>query len=64
MLSLMLGSGIASRVASGFIADRIGGLWTLMIGSVLQGVALFLYLPAFDLPLEPDHIFLWEAARC
>ena len=44
MLSLMLGSGVVSRVASGFIADRIGGLWTLMIGSVLQGVALFLYL--------------------
>jgi MFS family permease len=44
MLSLMLACGIVSRVASGFIADRIGGLWTLMIGSVLQGVALFLYL--------------------
>jgi MFS family permease len=44
MLSLMLGFGIVSRVASGFIADRIGGLATLLIGSVLQGVALFLYL--------------------
>ena len=44
MLSLMLGSGVVSRVASGFIADRLGGLRTLMIGSVLQGVALFLYL--------------------
>ena len=44
MLSLMLGFGIVSRVASGFIADRIGGLYTLLIGSVLQGVALFLYL--------------------
>ena len=44
MLSLMLGLGIISRIASGFIADRIGGVATLMIGSTLQGVALFLYL--------------------
>lgn len=46
MLSLMLGFGIVSRVASGFIADRIGGLATLLIGSALQGLALFLYLLA------------------
>lgn len=44
MLSLMLGFGIVSRVASGWIADRIGGLGTLLLGSVLQGFALFLYL--------------------
>lgn len=44
MLSLMLGFGIISRVASGFIADRIGGVRTLLLGSVLQGIALFLYL--------------------
>jgi MFS family permease len=44
MLSLMLGFGIVSRVASGFIADRIGGVRTLLLGSVLQGAALFLYL--------------------
>ena len=44
MLSLMLGFGIISRVASGFVADRIGGLATLLIGSTLQGVALVLYL--------------------
>ena len=44
MLSLMLGFGIISRVASGFIADRIGGVRTLLLGSVLQGAALFLYL--------------------
>ena len=44
MLSLMLGFGIVSRVASGFIADRIGGVSTLLLGSVLQGVALLLYL--------------------
>ncbi|MGE3645001.1 MAG: MFS transporter [Beijerinckiaceae bacterium] len=44
MLSLMLGLGIVSRVLSGLIADRIGGLAALILGSALQGLALFLYL--------------------
>ena len=44
MLSAMLGFGLISRVACGFIADRIGGVATLLISSILQGVALFLYL--------------------
>ena len=43
MLSIMMAFGIVSRVGSGFIADRIGGLRTLLLGSVLQGVALMLY---------------------
>jgi len=47
MLSLMLGCGIVSRLVSGWICDRIGGLRTLLLGSVLQGVALLLFLP-FD----------------
>jgi MFS family permease len=47
MLSLMLGLGIISRLVSGVICDRIGGLRTLLLGSVLQGVALLLFLP-FD----------------
>jgi len=47
MLALMLGTGIISRLASGLIADRIGGLRTLLLGSVLQCVALALFLP-FD----------------
>jgi MFS family permease len=47
MLSLMLGAGIVSRLVSGAICDRIGGLRTLLLGSVLQGVALLLFLP-FD----------------
>jgi MFS family permease len=49
MLSLMLGFGIVSRLASGWIADRIGGLRTLLLGSFLQGVALLLYIPFNDL---------------
>ena len=47
MLSLMLACGIASRLISGLICDRIGGVRTLLLGSVLQGVALLLFLP-FD----------------
>jgi MFS family permease len=47
MLALMLGTGIVSRLVSGVIADRIGGLRTLLLGSVLQGIALLLFLP-FD----------------
>jgi MFS family permease len=47
MLSLMLGFGIVSRLASGWICDRIGGLSTLLLGSILQAIALALFLP-FD----------------
>jgi len=45
MLSLMLACGIVSRLAFGFICDRIGGLRTLLLGSSLQGFALLLFLP-------------------
>ena len=44
MLSAMLGFGIFSRIGSGLVADRLGGAATLLIGSVLQAIALFLYL--------------------
>jgi MFS family permease len=47
MLSLMLGCGIVSRLAFGWICDRIGGLRTLLVGSSLQALALLLFLP-FD----------------
>jgi MFS family permease len=47
MLSLMLAFGLPSRLACGFIADRIGGVATLLISSALQAVALALYL-GFD----------------
>ncbi len=46
MLSLMLLGGVASRIVSGLVADRLGGVRTLLIGSCLQCIALFLYLPA------------------
>src|SRR3954471_23362819 len=37
MLSLMMGFGIISRIGSGYLADKIGGIRTLLIGSVAQG---------------------------
>ena len=47
MLSLMLFGGVVSRLFSGLIADWIGGIKTVLLGSSLQCLALFLYLP-FD----------------
>ncbi|MDQ0328793.1 MULTISPECIES: MFS transporter [Phyllobacteriaceae] len=47
MLSIMLAGGVVSRIASGFVADRIGGVKTLLIGSALQCLALLFYIP-FD----------------
>ncbi|MEA2863181.1 MAG: hypothetical protein QOC84_1137 [Bradyrhizobium sp.] len=44
MLSLMMACGIVSRIGSGFLADRIGGIRTLLIGSAAQGFALLFYL--------------------
>jgi MFS family permease len=47
MLSIMLAAGVVSRIGSGFLADRIGAVKTLLIGSALQGLSLFFYIP-FD----------------
>jgi MFS family permease len=46
MLSLMLGCGIISRLTSGWISDRIGGMRTLLLGGGLQGVVLAAFLAA------------------
>jgi MFS family permease len=45
MLSLMLAAGIISRLVSGWVSDHLGGLLTLLIGSLLQLLALLLFLP-------------------
>ncbi|TIS61786.1 MAG: MFS transporter, partial [Mesorhizobium sp.] len=47
MLSIMLAAGVVSRIGSGFLADRIGAVKTLLLGSVLQCLSLFFYIP-FD----------------
>ncbi len=49
MLALMFGCGIISRVGSGWLSDRIGGLRTLLLGSMLQALVLFAFLTADDL---------------
>jgi MFS family permease len=49
MLSLMLLGGVVSRLVSGVIVDFIGGLRTLLIGSSLQCLGLFLYYPTSDM---------------
>jgi MFS family permease len=45
MLSVMLGMGVISRLGSGLIADKIGGVGTLILGSVLQCLTLLFYIP-------------------
>ena len=47
MLSVMLAGGVLSRLVFGFILDRLGGIKTVILGSTLQGLALFLFIP-FD----------------
>lgn len=46
MLSLMLMGGVFSRLISGVLADRLGGVRTLLIGASLQCAGLVLYLPS------------------
>jgi MFS family permease len=47
MLSLMFIGGVISRLVSGYMSDKIGGLYTLAIGSSMQALMLMLFLP-FD----------------
>jgi MFS family permease len=47
MLAIMLAAGVVSRIGSGFLADRIGAVKTLIAGSALQCLSLALYIP-FD----------------
>jgi MFS family permease len=49
MLALMLGFGVVSRLGSGWISDRIGGLRTLLVGSTLQALTLALFIPSHSL---------------
>jgi MFS family permease len=49
MLALLLGCGFLSRQFWGLIADRLGGLWTILLGSACQLVGLSLYVMVGDL---------------
>ncbi|HTR88144.1 MAG TPA: MFS transporter [Reyranella sp.] len=44
ILSIMTACGIVSRIVSGAIADRIGGIKTLLLGTTLQAISLLGYL--------------------
>jgi MFS family permease len=44
MLSLLLAGGFVSRLGFGLLADRIGGLRTILIGSVGQAATLSLFI--------------------
>ncbi len=47
MLSVMLATGIVSRIMFGLCADRIGSLNTLILSSALQMISLIFFIP-FD----------------
>jgi len=49
MLALLLACAFVSRLLFGMLADRIGGLWTLFIGSAGQAVMLsgFMFVESF-----------------
>jgi MFS family permease len=48
MLSVLQGSAFVSRVLWGWMADRIGGLKTVLIGSVCQALAVAAFLATQD----------------
>jgi predicted MFS family arabinose efflux permease len=48
MLSVMLGAAFLARQAWGALADRIGGLRTVMVGSACQAVAIGCFLLTQD----------------
>ncbi len=51
ILAVMLFSGMISRVGFGFLSDKIGPVYTLFIGSLLQMLSLVFFLP-FDSQLS------------
>jgi len=48
MLSVLLGCGVLSRQVWGLVSDRIGGLMTILIGSIAQVIALSGFLVTQD----------------
>jgi MFS family permease len=56
MLSVLLASAFASRLFWGWLADRIGGLGTVLAGSACQALAIFAFT------LTQDEVGLFSAA--
>src|SRR4029078_13257520 len=57
MLSVLLGSAFLARQFWGWLADRIGGLWTLLWSSLAQATALTGFLLTQD-----EAGFFWGLA--
>jgi MFS family permease len=58
MLSVLLGSAFVARLFWGWLADRIGGLGTVLAGSACQALAIF----AFTLTQDEIGLFAVSAA--
>ena len=48
MLSVLLGCAFISRQFWGWVGDKIGGLWSILLGSACQAVTLALFLTTQD----------------
>ncbi len=48
MLSVLQAAAFTSRMFWGWLSDRIGGLWTVLIGSVCQALAIAAFLATQD----------------
>ena len=49
ILSIMLFCAVISRILFGYIADKIGPVETLLLGSILQAITLSLFIPFNDI---------------
>ena len=49
ILSVMLFCAVISRIMFGYIADKIGPIETLLLGSILQAITLSLFIPFNDI---------------
>ena len=49
MLSIMLFCAVISRIIFGYIADKIGPIQTLLLGSSLQAITIFMFIPFNDI---------------
>src|SRR5438067_13105154 len=48
MLSVLQAAAFTSRMFWGWLSDRIGGLWTVLIGSVCQALGIAAFLATQD----------------
>jgi MFS family permease len=56
MVSVLLGAAFFSRQVWGLVSDRIGGLYTMLVGSACQAIGMFAFL------LTQDEVGLFTVA--